>query len=75
MRQKKLVPPLKLVRPPSNRSSPDISARAFRRQFNLADYVKVKGASFEQGLQEIELVREKTGNNSGDGRVEQLKRA
>ena len=75
-----------------------ISARAFRRQFNLADYVKVKGASFEHGLLEIDLVREvpeamkprrieiatragdskvleNTGNNSGDGRVEQLKRA
>jgi molecular chaperone IbpA len=35
-----------------------ISARAFRRQFNLADYVKVKGASFEHGLLEIDLVRE-----------------
>jgi molecular chaperone IbpA len=35
-----------------------ISARAFRRQFNLADYVKVKGASFENGLLEIDLVRE-----------------
>jgi molecular chaperone IbpA len=35
-----------------------ISSRAFRRQFNLADYVKVKGASFEHGLLEIDLVRE-----------------
>ncbi len=35
-----------------------ISSRAFRRQFNLADYVKVKGASFENGLLEIDLVRE-----------------
>ena len=26
--------------------------------FNLADYVQVKGASFEQGLLKIELVRE-----------------
>jgi len=75
-----------------------ISARAFRRQFNLADYVKVKGASFEHGLLEIDLVREvpeamkprrieiatkardskvleNTADNSGDGRVEQLKRA
>jgi len=35
-----------------------ISARAFRRQFNLADYVKVLGASFENGLLKITLVRE-----------------
>jgi len=35
-----------------------ISARPFRRSFNLADYVQVKGASFENGLLKIELVRE-----------------
>ena len=35
-----------------------ISARAFRRQFNLADYVKVGSASFEDGLLRIDLVRE-----------------
>ena len=35
-----------------------ISARPFRRVFNLADYVQVKGASFENGLLMIELVRE-----------------
>jgi molecular chaperone IbpA len=35
-----------------------ISARPFRRQFNLADYVQVKGASFENGLLKIDLVRE-----------------
>jgi molecular chaperone IbpA len=35
-----------------------ISARPFRRVFNLADYVQVKGASFENGLLKIELVRE-----------------
>lgn len=35
-----------------------ISARPFRRVFNLADYVQVKGASFEDGLLKIELVRE-----------------
>ncbi len=35
-----------------------ISARAFRRQFNLADYVKVTGATFENGLLQIRLVRE-----------------
>ena len=35
-----------------------ISARPFRRVFNLADYVEVKGASFAHGLLTIELVRE-----------------
>lgn len=35
-----------------------ISARPFKRQFNLADYVQVKGAAFENGLLKIELVRE-----------------
>jgi len=35
-----------------------ISARPFRRMFNLADYVQVKGASFDNGLLKIELVRE-----------------
>jgi molecular chaperone IbpA len=35
-----------------------ISARPFRRMFNLADYVQVKGASFKDGLLKIDLVRE-----------------
>jgi molecular chaperone IbpA len=35
-----------------------ISARPFRRVFNLADYVQVRGASFANGLLKIELVRE-----------------
>ena len=35
-----------------------ISTRAFKRQFNLADYVQVKNAAFENGLLKIELVRE-----------------
>lgn len=35
-----------------------ISARPFRRVFSLADYVQVKGASFEDGLLQIDLVRE-----------------
>jgi molecular chaperone IbpA len=34
------------------------SSRPFRRVFNLADYVRVKGASFEGGLLKIDLVRE-----------------
>src|ERR1700681_1617089 len=35
-----------------------ISARPFKRQFNLADYVHVKSAAFDSGLLKIELVRE-----------------
>jgi molecular chaperone IbpA len=35
-----------------------ISARPFRRVFNLADYVEVKGATFDGGLLKIDLVRE-----------------
>jgi molecular chaperone IbpA len=35
-----------------------ISARPFRRAFNLADYVQVKDATFENGLLKIDLVRE-----------------
>ncbi len=35
-----------------------ISARPFKRQFSLADYVQVKNAAFENGLLRIELVRE-----------------
>jgi molecular chaperone IbpA len=35
-----------------------ISGRPFRRQFSLADYVQVKGASFKNGLLQIDLVRE-----------------
>ncbi|WP_315706131.1 MULTISPECIES: Hsp20 family protein [unclassified Bradyrhizobium] len=35
-----------------------ISARPFKRQFNLADYVQVTNASFDNGRLRIELVRE-----------------
>ena len=35
-----------------------ISAQGFKRQFNLADYVQVKTAAFDNGLLRIELVRE-----------------
>ena len=35
-----------------------ISARSFRRTFSLADHVQVHGATFENGLLKIELVRE-----------------
>ncbi|MBO0758420.1 MAG: Hsp20 family protein [Bradyrhizobiaceae bacterium] len=34
-----------------------ISTRAFQRQFNLEDHVEVEGASFENGLLQINLVR------------------
>jgi molecular chaperone IbpA len=34
-----------------------IAGRAFERRFNLADYVEVEGASFEDGLLNIDLVR------------------
>ena len=34
-----------------------ISARAFQRRFNLADYIEVENASFENGLLHINLVR------------------
>jgi molecular chaperone IbpA len=35
-----------------------IAARAFERRFQLADYVSVTGASLENGLLHIDLVRE-----------------
>jgi molecular chaperone IbpA len=35
-----------------------ISARPFKRVFKLADHVQVSGASFENGLLKIDLVRE-----------------
>ena len=35
-----------------------IAARAFERQFQLADYVQVKGASLVNGLLHVDLVRE-----------------
>src|SRR5271166_1365406 len=35
-----------------------IAARAFERRFQLADYVEVKGASLENGLLRVDLVRE-----------------
>jgi len=34
-----------------------ISARPFKRTFNLADYVEVEGATFENGLLRISLIR------------------
>jgi len=35
-----------------------IAARAFERQFQLADHVQVKSASLENGLLHVDLVRE-----------------
>jgi molecular chaperone IbpA len=35
-----------------------IAEGAFKRTFQLADYVRVKGATFERGLLHIDLVRE-----------------
>ncbi len=35
-----------------------IAARAFERRFQLADHVLVKGASLENGLLHVDLVRE-----------------
>ena len=35
-----------------------IAARAFERRFQLADHVEVKGASLENGLLHIDLVRD-----------------
>jgi molecular chaperone IbpA len=35
-----------------------ISTRSFKRQFSLADHVEVKGATFDNGLLQIELVRQ-----------------
>ena len=35
-----------------------IASRAFERRFNLADHIKVTGATLENGLLHIDLVRE-----------------
>ena len=35
-----------------------IASRSFERRFQLADHVEVKGASLENGLLHIDLVRE-----------------
>jgi molecular chaperone IbpA len=35
-----------------------IAARPFERRFNLADYVEVRNASLDQGLLQIDLLRE-----------------
>jgi len=35
-----------------------IAARAFERVFQLADYVQVKGATLQNGLLHVDLMRE-----------------
>lgn len=62
-----------------------IAARAFERRFQLADYVQVTGASLENGLLHIDLVREipeakkprliPIGGQSGGGKVIEAKKA
>jgi molecular chaperone IbpA len=63
-----------------------ISARSFRRQFNLADHVEVTGATFENGLLQVRMVREIPEamkprrveikkRDHGDRQMEQLKAA
>jgi molecular chaperone IbpA len=62
-----------------------ISARPFRRVFNLADHVQVKSADFQNGLLQIDLVREvpeamkprriAIGTGSHSERIEQKKAA
>ena len=61
-----------------------IAARSFERRFNLADFVEARGASFEDGLLHIDLVRrvpeamkprridigvKKTAEAAGDGKT------
>jgi len=43
---------------PRNFMHRGISQRPFRRQFDLADFVKVAGATYENGLLQIDLERE-----------------
>ena len=62
-----------------------IAARAFERVFQLADYVQVKGATLENGLLHVDLVREipeakkprqiKIGNGNGHANVVEQKAA
>jgi molecular chaperone IbpA len=44
--------------PPAEMVYQGIAARAFERRFQLADFVQVTGASLENGLLHIDLVRE-----------------
>ena len=57
-----------------------IGARTFERRFQLADHVEVKGASLENGLLHVDLVREvpeamkprRIAINGGKGKVTQI---
>jgi len=48
----------KLEESSSNMLHHGIASRSFKQTFNIADYVKVAGASLEHGLLSIDLVRE-----------------
>jgi molecular chaperone IbpA len=61
-----------------------ISGRAFKRTFSLAEHVQVQGASFENGLLKIDLLREIPEamkprkiaiGNSGNKQIEQKRAA
>lgn len=62
-----------------------IAARAFERVFQLADFVQVKGATLENGLLHVDLVREipeakkprsiPIGNGNGNGKVIEAQKA
>src|SRR3954454_8643032 len=62
-----------------------IAARAFERVFQLAEHVEVRGASLENGLLHVDLVREipeakkprqiQIGNGSGKAKVVEAKAA
>jgi molecular chaperone IbpA len=62
-----------------------IAARAFERAFQLADFVEVRGATLENGLLHVDLVREipetmkprqiKIGNDSAQAKVLDAKAA
>ena len=59
-----------------------IAARAFERRFQLADHVEVKGASLQNGLLHVDLVREipeaakprqiKIANGAANGKPKQV---
>jgi molecular chaperone IbpA len=60
-----------------------IASRAFERRFQLADHVEVKGASLENGLLHVDLVREipeamkprTIAINHGNGKARQIDQA
>ena len=48
----------RMNRAPVSAVSPGRSTRAFERRFTLADHVRVSGATHENGMLHIDLVRE-----------------